>query len=161
MASQRRRSRSPRQEKHGWLALDRYQQIHQSALQHHYFVLEDRTEFTAYKEGDATVLIRLEGTITCRCNIAIEVEKYLDPSVNARNKIEVRGLEYRYHAHVLRQGNLLRYDNHHGPEQFDRHVYDFATQRHHVTVIDRASLPTLIEVVSEVEKLAACQGLRD
>lgn len=80
--------------------------------------------------------------------------------LNARNQSEVRGSRYRYHVHIPGRGNLLRYDNAHGPDEFHRHEYDFATREEKpVEFLTREEFPTLVEVLDEVEAMARRLGL--
>ena len=86
--------------------------------------------------------------------------KALSTRVNARNQTEVRGLRYRYHVRVGGRGNLLRYDNSHGPDEFHRHEYDFETgEEKPVELLTREEFPTLIEVLDEVQAMAQRLGL--
>ena len=86
--------------------------------------------------------------------------KDLSIRVNARNQTEVRGLRYRYHVRVGGRGNLLRYDNSHGFDEFHRHEYVFPTEdQRPLETLTREEFPTLIEVIDEVQALAADLGL--
>ena len=86
--------------------------------------------------------------------------KDLSIRVNARNQTEVRGLRYRYHVRVGGRGNLLRYDNSHGFDEFHRHEYVFPTAgQKPLETLTREEFPTLIEVLDEVQALAADLGL--
>ncbi len=86
--------------------------------------------------------------------------KDLSIRVNARNQTEVRGLRYRYHVRVGGRGNLLRYDNSHGFDEFHRHEYVFPTEdQRPLEVLTREEFPTLIEVLDEVQAMAADLGL--
>ena len=86
--------------------------------------------------------------------------KDLSIRVNARNQTEVRGLRYRYHVRVGGRGNLLRYDNSHGPDEFHRHEYVFPTEdQRPLETLTREEFPTLIEVIEEVQAMAERLGL--
>ena len=86
--------------------------------------------------------------------------KDLSIRVNARNQTEVRGLRYRYHVRVGGRGNLLRYDNSHGFDEFHRHEYVFPTEdQKPLETLTREEFPTLIEVIDEVQARAADLGL--
>ena len=86
--------------------------------------------------------------------------KDLSIRVNARNQTEVRGLRYRYHVRVGGRGNLLRYDNSHGFDEFHRHEYVFPTQdQRPLETLTREEFPTLIEVIDEVQAMAERLGL--
>ena len=86
--------------------------------------------------------------------------KDLSIRVNARNQTEVRGLRYRYHVRVGGRGNLLRYDNSHAPDEFHRHEYVFPTEdQRPLETLTREEFPTLIEVLDEVQAMAADLGL--
>ncbi len=145
-------------EKHGWNSFENYRAVHEGSLARHAFVVADDTSFTEITNRDASVSILLAGTVRCEASVVIEVTKLLATRVDPRRGLQVRGLEYRYHAHRL-GANLLRYDNHHGADQFDRHVYDFAAQTQTIRVLTRAELPTLIELVDELEVLVRGLGL--
>ncbi len=163
MAPGRQRSARDRADggKHGWLAIDAYVGIHESALERHSFVLEDRTAFTRSTE-EGREFVSLAGQVTCRGGIVIEVEKVLAVRLNARNETQVRGLSYRYHAPAPGRGNLLRYDNAHHVDEFDRHEYDFVShEQRPIQILGREELPTLIEIVSELDEMAGHLGLRD
>ena len=145
-------------EKHGWLTLDRYVAIHRGALERHPFVLADRTEFD--QPATAPGFISLQGQVICEDEVVIEIEKYLTVRLNNRNQIEARGRRYRYHAHIPGRGNLLRYDNSHGFDEFHRHEYVFPTEdQRPLEVLTREEFPTLIEVIDEVQAMAADLGL--
>ena len=102
----------------------------------------------------------LRGEVLCLAGVVIRVLKDFAVRVNARNQEEVRGLRYRYHVHIPRRANLLRYDNSHGPDEFHRHEYDFATQEEKpVEMLTREQFPTLIEVLDEVQAMARRLGL--
>ena len=147
--------------KHGWLAIDAYFNIHESALERHPFVLEDRTAFTRSTK-ERREFLSLTGQVICRGGIVIEVEKVLSVRLNARNETQVRGLSYRYLAHVQGRGNLLRYDNAHDLDEFDRHEYDFVSREQRpIEILSREELPTLIEMIAELEELADRLGLTD
>ena len=80
--------------------------------------------------------------------------------MNARNERQVRGTRYGYHAYVEGKGNLLRYDNSHAPDEFHRHVYDFASRKQQpLELVTREEFPTLIEVIDEVQAMAERLGL--
>lgn len=99
--------------------------------------------------------------IICRSGIVIDVTKHLDVR-RGRHHDEVRGILYRYHAHVRGGHNILRYDNQHddAPDEFHRHEFDLATgQERSRLTIEREQMLTLIEMVSEVEQLARQAGL--
>ena len=163
MAPRRERPRSAGGEKHGWLGVDAYREIHQSALERHPFVVEDRTEFERI-EDTAGVSYRLEGDIHCEGAVIIEVSKLYDVRTNARGDEQIRGALYRYTARVPGRGNILRYDNLHQdePDNFHRHLYHPETwQQSSVTSLGRDQLPTLIEAIEEVMHLAAERGLLD
>ncbi len=86
--------------------------------------------------------------------------KDLSIRVNARNQTEVRGLRYRYHVRVGGRGNLLRYDNSHGFDEFHRHEYVFPTAgQKPLETLTREEFPTLIEVLDEVQAMAERLGL--
>ena len=86
--------------------------------------------------------------------------KDLSIRVNARNQTEVRGLRYRYHVRVGGRGNLLRYDNSHGFDEFHRHEYVFPTEdQRPLETLTREEFPTLIEVIDEVQAMAERLGL--
>ena len=86
--------------------------------------------------------------------------KDLSIRVNARNQTEVRGLRYRYHVRVGGRGNLLRYDNSHGFDEFHRHEYVFPTEdQKPLEALTREEFPTLIEVLDEVQAMAERLGL--
>lgn len=96
----------------------------------------------------------------CSGEVTVEVVKDLDARVNARNETEVRGTRYGYHDYIRGEGNLLRYDNSHGPDEFHRHQYLFPTQRERpVEMLTREEFPTLIEVIDEVQAMASRLGL--
>ena len=79
---------------------------------------------------------------------------------NPRNETEVRGKRYGYHAYVVGRGNLLRYDNSHGFDEFHRHEYVFPTEdQRPIETLTREEFPTLIEVLDEVQSMAADLGL--
>ena len=45
-----------------------------------------------------------------------------------RERREVRTFSFRYHALVRGKGvSILRYDNSHGEDDYDRHIYDVNT----------------------------------
>ncbi len=145
-------------EKHGWLTLDRYVAIHRGALERHPFVLADRTEVD--QPASAPGLLSLRGQVICAAEVVIEIEKYLTVRLNNRNQIEARGRRYRYHAHIPGRGNLLRYDNSHGFDEFHRHEYVFPTEdQRPLETLTREEFPTLIEVLDEVQAMAADLGL--
>ncbi|MCY4454877.1 MAG: hypothetical protein OXC56_01045 [Chloroflexi bacterium] len=151
---------SRRREKHGWLRIDRYQAIHEGALERHAFVVADDTTFTRLRD-DGIVSYLLEGLIHCAGGIEIDVTKLLAVRVSRRLE-QVRGLSYRYNAHVRGGYNILRYDNGHiaTPDEFHRHAFDPLTGiERSRTTFDRDRMPTLIEMVSEVEQLARDAGL--
>jgi hypothetical protein len=105
----------------------------------------------------------IEGSIRCAAGIEIDVTKLLDVRVYRRLE-QVRGVSYRYNAYVRGGHNILRYDNGHAeaPDEFHRHEFDpFTGHERSRTILDREDLPTLIEVVSEVERLARGAGLPD
>lgn len=163
MAPRRERVSSARGEKHGWLGVDAYREIHQGALERHPFVIEDRTEFERIEDVDG-LSYRLEGDIHCEGGVIIEVSKLYDVQTNTRGDEQIRGALYRYTARVPGKGNILRYDNLHqdAPNEYHRHLYDHETwQQATVTNFEREQLPTLIEVVDEVMHLAAERGLLD
>ena len=112
---------------------------------------------------EATISYLIEGSIGCAAEIEIDVTKLLD--VRVRRRLEqVRGVSYRYNAYVRGGHNILRYDNGHieAPEEFHRHEFDPFTGRElSRAILSREDMPTLIEVVSEVERLAREAGLLD
>ncbi len=72
----------------------------------------------------------------------------------------MRGYRYNYRAYVPPQRNLLRYDNSYGPDEFHRHEYDLLTQNQKpLELLSREELPTLIEVIDEVQAMAERLGL--
>lgn len=110
---------------------------------------------------EATVSYLIEGSIRCAAGLEIDVTKLLDVRVNRRLE-QVRGVSYRYNAYVRGGHNILRYDNGHAeaPDEFHRHEFDSFTGRElSRTILGREDMPTLIEVVSEVERLAREAGL--
>ena len=160
MADGGRRSAGPRRNggKHGWLALNRYIAIHRGALERHTFVLEDRTEFD--QPASAAGLVSLQGQVICAGDVIIEIEKYLTVRLNSRNQIEIRGRRYRYHVQIPGRGNLFRYDNSHGFDEFHRHEYVFPTEdQRPLETLTREEFPTLIEVIDEVQAMAERLGL--
>ena len=164
MAPGRQHRRSSRRtdpsEKHGWLRFDSYQEIHVGALDRHDFVLTDETTFTRLDEGGAVSYV-LEGLIHCGGGIVIDVTKLLAVRTH-RQREEVRGVSYRYNAHVRGGHNILRYDNGHAdsPDEFHRHEFNPHTGvERSRSVLDRQGMPTLIEAVTEVERLADAAGL--
>ena len=61
---------------------------------------------------------------------------------------------------MVGQGNLLRYDNSHAPDEFHRHEYVFPTQdQRPLETLTREEFPTLIEVIDEVQAMAERLGL--
>ena len=164
MATGRQHRRSSRRvdpsEKHGRLRFDSYQEIHEGALDRHTFVLKDETSFTRLDES-GTVSFLLEGAIHCAGEVVIDVTKLLAVRAS-RSREEVRGVSYRYNAHVRGGHNILRYDNGHieSPDEFHRHEFDPLTGRERSrSTLEREEMPTLIEVVAEVERLAGGAGL--
>jgi hypothetical protein len=164
MADRRRRDRVPevpnRGEKHGWLRFDRYQAIHEQSLERHPFVVENLTAFSRVNQ-QGTVIYVLEGTIVCEARIVIDVTKHLGVR-QWRNGEQVRGSLYRYHAHIRGGFNILRYDNQHdnAPGEDHRHEYDLRTGEEHPRLtLEREQMPTLIEALSEVQRLVRAAGL--
>lgn len=99
----------------------------------------------------------------CLGGVAIEVVKDYDVRQH-RGFEEVRTAIYRYTAHVPGQGNILRYDNMHAgsPDEFHRHLYDLATWTESSrTVLTREEMPTFVEILDEVQRIAAEAGLLD
>lgn len=139
--------------RHGWNTLENYVHVHQSALEQHDFVIEDRTEFVRYTDAGRGAVVHLTGEIVCAGGVIIEVDKYLDVRQSSRGVDEVRGYLYRYHGYVRGGPNLLRYDNSHAEDEFHRHQYDVGTGGQTQTILARENLPTLIQVVSELEQL--------
>ena len=150
------KARSGTREKHGWLRLDRYRHIHQSGLKRNSFVLADNTDFTdARSDG----VVELTGTIECVSNIVIQVDKYMSVR-RRRGRLEVRTFSYRYHALIRGTGvSIIRYDNSHGEDDFDRHIYDLETGVQTLTKLERGQFPVLTEIIDEVEQIATNAGL--
>ena len=102
----------------------------------------------------------LRGTLRCSGGVEVLVTKSLAIRTNARGQSQVRGFSYRYHVYVPGRGNLLRYDNSHGLDEFHRHEYDFATREEKpLDLLTREEFPTLVEVLDEVQAMARRLGL--
>ncbi|HJM75767.1 MAG TPA: hypothetical protein QGI71_07915 [Dehalococcoidia bacterium] len=67
---------------------------------------------------------------------------------------ELHGYSYRYPGYIRGGANLLRYDNSYAEDEFHRHEYDVAAGEQTQTILDREDLPTLIQVVSQLQELA-------
>lgn len=116
-------------------------------------MIEDRTRFVRYTDAGRGTVVHLAGEIVCADSVIIEVDKYLDVRQSGRGVDEVRGYFYRYHGYVRGGANLLRYDNSHAEDEFHRHEYDVTIGEQTQTILTREDLPTLIQVVSELQEL--------
>ena len=105
--------------------------------------------------------MQLIGEIICSGNMVVEVDNLYDTRV-VRGYEQIRGVRYRYVAHVPGGGSLLRYDNLHAstPDEFHRHEYDTTTWREmRRDVLTREQLPVFTEVIDEAMAIARHSGL--
>ncbi len=97
--------------------------------------------------------VKLEGIIECVDLVFIQVDKRLVTSRNSSGQLQVRTVDYKYHAWLAEASggtrNLIRYCTAHGMDGEDReglhcHVFDLATgQERDVIGVELENLPTL------------------
>jgi hypothetical protein len=113
------------------------------------FVLEEDLRFVAL--GNRQIL--LIGTVTCHGNILIEVEKRLAVLSGDGPRALVQTEAYRYNAHAVGLGNIMRYENSDHRKYDHAHHYDVFSGDKEGTfrrIEEKNDVPTLADFINEV-----------
>lgn len=144
-------SRKPNQWIHDWYPYHSYIDVHSSymdRLADEGIVIHDHVSFIEIRQSDSLEFIQVVGRLECADNLVVSVNKLLEVRFSPSRRLEVRGLDYSYHAWTRNGCDVLRYDNAHGP--LHRHAFDLRRcVEEGVSAIDLDSLPTLDEFVRE------------
>src|SRR3972149_3968058 len=103
-----------------WYPYEEYINVHLSHMDDLHargYVLSDSIEFIERRDDrHALRFVVVRGRIRCSDNVAITVRKILEVRRGRRNRHEVLGVDYSYHAYVRGRPrrDLFRYDNAHG-----------------------------------------------
>jgi len=147
---------SPQVDRHGWNSLENYLSIHENRLNEHSFLdpKKAHTISVQYHPFDGEIIVEISGDAYCQGDIVLEVGKYLETQEDSTGRIYLRGISYRYHAYFRGRHNILRYDNGHDFDEYHRHEYDMQDGKEiGRTIITRNQLPTLGEVLDELEEM--------
>jgi hypothetical protein len=144
--------------KHSPTKFSTYVSIHENwmdKLRAKDFIREDSLQFTFLEAG----LLKIEGEISCRGNIAVRVEKTLIVLEDEATDPLVQTILYAYNASVRGHKSFLRYNNlHRLPGHKDDHhknFFDWKTEEHlpgSPAWVGENGWPTLGEYIEEVEQ---------
>lgn len=150
-----KRVKKQKSDRHGWNALENYQQIYQERVANHPFVDTSKPipELEYINVDDALFLI-LEGRIHCKNSVILSITKWFETRETKQGRLLIRCFAYSYNARIFNGHNILRYDNGHDLNEYHKHIFDIETGNE----IDKVSLtreefPLLHEVLDELESI--------
>ncbi len=140
--------------KHAPNRLSNYQKVHEKRIRHLIdggFLVKDAITWDATGDG----YIVGEGDLICIAGIRVQVIKRLKILSGEGANATVKTVSYGYNAVLSGIGNILRYDNPHGPTHrpYD-HVHRFDIlgdgSEEVIDIYSEEQIPTLAQVVEEL-----------
>lgn len=142
---------------HDWNSYDHYCTIHEKRLAEHTLVDESQpnTLKFGYADTEGVILVQA-GLVFCKRKIILEVEKWFQTR-SVRQRLQVRGVLYRYVAWVFNGHSILRYHNLHADsDEYIHRAFDPKTGKQILyEVLTRLQFPLFTEVLDEIDLLTA------
>jgi hypothetical protein len=150
--------------KHDWHSYEDNKSVHHRHIERlvkEGKVLRDVLSFIETADGQKLVTVNIRGRIECAGDVLVFVDKWLDVRRGRKNRYEVKGYSYSYHAWLRNTSRTpLRYDTAHGFEGLHRHRFVPAEGREVAERISLDQLPTLTGFIEEALQIAAARSSR-